>query len=125
MSKLSVLLVEDDNDLRALYKEAFERHHFEVYESGDGNRAVDVCLKAKPALVILDLLMPKQGGIATLRVLRSLPETKHIPIIILTALPNPEYRERAGAMVQGYYLKTQIKPHELVEKVVGLISPKK
>jgi len=122
MARYKVLLVEDDEELRQMYREIFRRAGFQVFEAADGQRAVDVALMARPDIVLLDLMLPRQGGIAALRILRSLPECKHTPIFVLTALPNPEYRQSAGDMVQGYFLKTQIKPGELVDRARQLIS---
>jgi len=122
MARYKVLLVEDDEELRRMYKEIFRRASWQVFEASDGQRAVDVALMAKPDIIMLDLMLPRQGGIAALRILRSLPECKNTPIFVLTALPNPEYQQSAEGMVQGYFLKTQIKPHELVEKAKELVA---
>lgn len=122
MARHKVLLVEDDQQLRELYKEEFKQNNFEVLEAEDGQLGVDMSLQHQPDAILLDLMLPRQGGLGALRVLRSLPETKHIPIIILTALPNPEYQEMAKGRVQGYFLKTKIKPKELITKVRELIS---
>lgn len=121
-SKPKVLLIEDDPTLRELYKEAFTQAEFEVLEADDGQYGVDLAIQHQPAALILDLMLPRQGGLHVLRILRSMPETRQLPIIILTALPNPEYRELAKGRVQGYFLKTQIKPHELVDAVRQLLD---
>jgi len=123
MAAKSVLLVEDDEELRQLYKVIFEKNDFKVYEAADGVMAVDEALRSKPSLIILDLLLPRQGGLHALKILRSLPETKKLPIFVMTALPNPEYQEAAKDTVQGYFLKTQVKPQELVDKVSQFLKP--
>ncbi|MDP3992866.1 MAG: response regulator [bacterium] len=122
MRQKCILLVEDNEELRRLYKEAFKHHGFTVFESGDGLSAIDVALNNSPDVILLDLMLPRQGGLGALKIFRTLPETKHIPIIILTALPNPDYKEQAKNRVQGYYLKTEITPKELVAKVRELID---
>lgn len=122
MKRNSVLLVEDNEELRRLYKEAFTHHNFTVVEAGDGLSAIDVALNHNPDIILLDLMLPRQGGLGALKVFRTLPETKHVPIIILTALPNADYKEQAAGRVQGYYLKTEITPKELVEKVRELLD---
>lgn len=122
MRQKKILLIEDNEELRRLYGECFKRHDFEVFEAGDGQAAIDVALIERPDVILLDLMLPRQGGLGALRVFRSLPECKHTPIIILTALPNPEYRERAEGRVQGYYLKTEITPKELVAKARELLE---
>lgn len=122
MRQKKILLVEDNEELRRLYKEAFSRNNFAVFESSDGQSAIDAALIHQPDLILLDLMLPRQGGLGALRVFRSLPDCKHTPIIILTALPNPEYKEQAKDWVQGYYLKTEITPRELVAKVRELLE---
>lgn len=123
MAKYRVLLVEDDKALRELYKEVFRRKNFEVIEAEDGQMAVDQALVYRPHVVILDLMLPRQGGLHSLKIMRSLPECRNLPIIILTALPEPKYREEAAGKVQGYFLKTEIEPDELAQKAVELIEP--
>lgn len=122
MARYKVLLVEDDEELRRMYKEIFRRSDFQVFEAADGQSAIDTTLMQKPDAILLDLMLPRQGGIGVLRILRSLPDAKAIPIFILTALPNPEYQAAAKEMVQGYFLKTQIKPKELVAKVKEFVG---
>lgn len=122
MKQRTVLLVEDNEELRRLYKDAFHRNNFAVLEAEDGQGAIDVALMHTPDLIVLDLMLPRQGGLGALRIFRTLPECKHTPIIILTALPNPEYKAEAEGKVQGYYLKTEITPKELVAKVQELLK---
>lgn len=122
MARRSVLLVEDNEELRLLYKEIFQHNNFQVYEAADGQVAIDEALTNRPDAIVLDLMLPRQGGLRALKIYRSLPECKNIPIIILTALPNPEYKTEAGDRVQGFYLKTEVKPQELVAKVRALLE---
>ncbi len=122
MRQKRILLVEDNEELRHLYKEAFHHNNFEIFEASDGLLAIDVALLHIPDVILLDLMLPKQGGLGALKVFRSLPETKHIPIIILTALPNLEYKAQAEGKVQGYFLKTEITPKELVAKARELVE---
>ncbi len=122
MNRRSVLLVEDNTELRTLYKEIFTHNNFEVFEAADGQIAIDEALTNRPDAIILDLMLPRQGGLRALKIYRSLPECKNTPIIILTALPNPDYKTEAGDKVQGFYLKTEITPQELVVKVRDLLD---
>ncbi|QQG49861.1 MAG: response regulator [Candidatus Berkelbacteria bacterium] len=124
MARHKVLLVEDNDELRRLYKDIFRHNNFEVFEAVDGEQAIDEALNSKPDVIILDLMLPRQGGLRALKIYRSLPECKHTPVIILTAMPNPDYQREAAEMVQGYYLKTAIGPQELVGKVRDLLEGK-
>lgn len=124
MNRRRVLLVEDNDELRTLYREIFRHNGYEVFEAVDGAQAIDEALACQPDMIILDLMLPRQGGLRALKIYRSIPECKNTPIIILTALPNPDYQKEAGNLVQGYYLKTAIKPQELVGKVSALLDQK-
>ncbi len=118
MKQRSVLLIEDNHELRQLYKEIFHHNNFEVFEAADGESGVTEALTNRPDAIILDLMMPRQGGLGALRIFRSNPNTANVPIFVMTALPNPEYREMAKGKVQGYFLKTEITPQKLVSYVV-------
>ncbi|MEX2012339.1 MAG: response regulator [Patescibacteria group bacterium] len=118
MKQRSVLLIEDNTELRELYKEIFHHNNFEIFEAADGETGVTEALTNKPDAIILDLMMPRQGGLGALRVFRSNPLTINTPIFILTAMPNQEYRDMAKDKVQGYFLKTEITPQKLVSYVV-------
>lgn len=122
MTRRRVLLVEDNEELRKLYKEIFRHNDYDVFEAVDGAQAIDEALECRPDAIILDLMLPRQGGLRALKIYRSLPECRNTPIIILTALPNPDYQKEAGNLVQGYYLKTAITPQELVKKVSTLLA---
>ncbi|HUD20613.1 MAG TPA: response regulator [Candidatus Saccharimonadales bacterium] len=122
MAGRKVLIVEDDSTLREMYKDAFRHAGFAVIEAWDGEMAVDVALSGEPNIVLLDVMMPKQGGLGTLRIMRTMPELKHIPVIILTALSNPEYRDAAKDLAQGYFLKTEVTIKDLIRRVDELLK---
>jgi len=122
MKQRSVLLIEDNQELRQLYKEIFIHNNFQVFEAEDGDTGVNMALTNRPDAIILDLMMPKQGGLGALRVFRSNPDIANTPIFILTALPNQEYREMAKGKVQGYFLKTEITPQKLVSTVAEQLN---
>lgn len=119
-----VLLIEDNEELRQLYKEIFKHNNFEVLEAADGDIGVNEALTNNPDAIILDLMMPRQGGLGALRIFRSNPESKNTPIFIMTALPNQEYRDMAKDKVQGYFLKTEITPQQLVAEVNKVLDEK-
>ena len=124
MEQRKILLIEDDDELRQLYKEIFIHNGFEVLEAADGDAGVNEALINKPDAIILDLMMPRQGGLGALRVFRSNPESRNIPIFVMTALPDQKYRDMAQDKVQGYFLKTEITPQQLVVKVKAVLDEK-
>ncbi len=72
--------------------------------------------------MLLDIMMPKQGGLGTLRIMRTMPELKNIPVLMLTALDNKDYRDIAKNMAQGYVLKTETSIGDLIKRVELIIK---
>jgi DNA-binding response OmpR family regulator len=79
-------VVDDNDDLRALTKDALQREHYNVIEAGGGAEALRLIEEQSPDLVMLDLVMPDPDGLAVLRMLRAKPETAQLPVILLTGL---------------------------------------
>lgn len=123
MNEKTILVVEDDQTLVDLYREIFEKRGWQVGEAYDGEQAVQKALEKMPKAILLDLMLPKKGGLHVLKILKSLPETKPIPVIVITAYPNPEYQEDAFATgCDGYIVKAELPGSELVDKVEELLG---
>jgi CheY-like chemotaxis protein len=84
-----ILVVDDDPDLRALVKAALMKDGHVIREASSGQAALASIMARAPALVLLDLLMPEQGGLEVLELLRSRPATAALPVLVLTALDDP------------------------------------
>jgi CheY-like chemotaxis protein/phosphoribosyl 1,2-cyclic phosphodiesterase len=81
-----ILVVDDDPDLRTLVHKALSQDGHIVSEASTGQEALALIDAQAPDLLVLDLLMPKQGGLEVLKVLRSRPATAALPVLVLTAL---------------------------------------
>ena len=92
---LRILVVDDDPDIRALAKLALVQDGHSVSEASSGREALASIDALAPDLVVLDLLMPAQGGLEVLRILRSNPATAQLRVVVLTAM-NDEVNTRAG-----------------------------
>ena len=79
-----ILVVEDDPRLCTLYQLEL-KDHFEVIESHNGQEALDAVEKAKPDLVVMDIMMPVMDGLEALARIRENPSTASLPVILLTA----------------------------------------
>jgi len=90
-----ILVVDDEPDLRTLANLALSQDGHVVVEASSGQEALALIDAAMPDLVLLDLLMPKQGGMEVLRILRSKPATAALPVIVLTGIDD-ESTTRAG-----------------------------
>jgi len=90
-----ILVVDDDPELRAIVKLALRNDGHVVREASSGQAALASIAAREPDLVLLDLLMPEQGGLEVLELLRSRPETAALPVLVLTAMDD-EISTRAG-----------------------------
>jgi CheY-like chemotaxis protein len=118
-----VLLVEDDEDLASLYATSLISSDFDVRIARDGEAAVQLALEGIPNIILLDLMLPKMGGLTVLKILKTRPETKDIPVVVLTVYPNPEYKDTAlrdGAA--KYILKTEATPQVVVSTVKEVLG---
>ena len=80
-----ILVVDDEPDIRNLVVRAFEREGWTARAAGTGTEALDLARRFPPALVILDLMLPGLSGTEVCRRLRAEPETRNVPILMLSA----------------------------------------
>ncbi len=90
--KYKVLIVDDLDSNRELLKILCESRGMEAVEAENGKEAIELALKEKPALILMDVMMPVMNGYDATEILKSQPETKHIPIIMITSLDEREQR---------------------------------
>jgi len=92
---IRILVVDDDPDIRTLAKRALSQDGHIVLEASTGREALALIDAEAPDLLVLDLLMPEQGGLEVLEILRSRPATAALPVVLLTAMDD-EASTRAG-----------------------------
>jgi len=85
MREPTVLVAEDEGALITLLRYNLEREGYRVVQAGDGEEALLLASEEKPDLVLLDWMLPQLSGIEVCRRLRARPETRNVPIIMLTA----------------------------------------
>lgn len=83
MASESILIIEDDQTLSRVLKDAFTRRAYRVTTAADGEQGLDLALNLKPDLIILDIMLPKIDGYEICRMIRE--EKLETPILILTA----------------------------------------
>ena len=85
MAQRTLLVVEDDTALRDTIAYNLRREGYLVLLASDGVMALEVARQQPPALVLLDVMLPRLDGLEVCRQLRARPETAHVPILMLTA----------------------------------------
>jgi CheY-like chemotaxis protein len=86
----TILIVEDDEDLRRLFRTALALAGYDVIEAGDGLEALQRIEEAPPRLVILDLVLPGYSGIMVRQELAAQSLTRHIPVVVITGSYVPD-----------------------------------
>ena len=109
-----VLVVDDHPPTVKIIRRCLEREGFEVAAADNGAKCLLSVASRPPDLVILDVMMPVMDGFETLRVLRERPETRHLPVIMLTC------RKEDGDVLRGWmsgvdlYLTKPFQTNELL-----------
>jgi DNA-binding response OmpR family regulator len=89
--RATLLLIEDNSDMRFYIRRELS-DLYNIEEAADGKTGLAKALHLMPDLIVADVMMPEMSGTELCRILKSSPETSHIPIIILTALDDMEHR---------------------------------
>jgi two-component system, OmpR family, phosphate regulon response regulator PhoB len=117
----TILLVEDDPDIRHLVSYKLVRGGFDVIEAADGVAALHEARRHAPDLVILDVRMPRMSGLEVCRELRAGALTADVPIIMLTARARQQDLEQAFAAGATDYVVKPFSPRALQERVESLL----
>lgn len=81
-----VLVVDDELDMRVYMTTLLETSGFNPISSEDGKQGLEVARKTRPALIIMDMMMPKESGIYMYRELKKDPDLRKIPVVVVSAL---------------------------------------
>jgi PAS domain S-box-containing protein len=114
-----VLVVDDDTVSRHVLVQALASAELPHVAVASGIEALEQIAKVQPSLVLLDLVMPPPDGYEILRVLRARPETRDLPVVVLTALDADEEIARAFAAGADDFVRKPFKPVELVARIRG------
>ena len=79
-----VLIVEDDAIIANIYQRKLQMDGFQVQHAADGELAMEMVKCNPPAIILLDLQLPKANGIDVLKFIRAREESKHIPVVVFT-----------------------------------------
>lgn len=119
--KPRILVVDDDQDMRALYSTCFEARGCEVIEAADGRQALTLALLQPPALVVTEIQLPFIDGYALCEILRRDIATTHVPILVVTADGRPAQLNRAKASGANAVLVKPIDPDHVSAETARLL----
>ena len=119
----TILFIEDESALQKTFGDILGKESYDMISALDGETGLKLAKSKKPDLILLDLVLPKVHGFEVLKELKSDPETKDIPIIVLTNLEAIEDINKAIELgAKTYLVKTQYSLEEVVEKVKKAIE---
>jgi len=81
----TILIVDDENDVRAMFVHLLKQSGYQILEATDGKAAVEMVKKQEPDLIVMDLMMPVMSGVEATKRIRQLEGCAQIPIIAVTA----------------------------------------
>lgn len=117
-----VLVVDDERDNRELVEIVLRWDGFVVLTAASGEEALAIVGQKLPDLVLLDIMMPAMTGYQVAERIRADAATRHIPIVMLTALDDPEARQRSLDAGADAFLKKPISRGELLACVNAVLS---
>ena len=116
--KKKILVVEDEEGLRLLYKEELEAEGYEILTAGNGKEAIQQLEEERPDLIILDIVMPVMNGMEALG--RILGKERKVPIILNSSYPG--YREDFMSWAADAYVTKSADLGELKSKIRELLE---
>ncbi len=112
-----ILVVDDDQDIVRLVRAYLEKSGFQVLTANDGETAIHILRRDRPALVVLDLMLPDRDGWDITRLVRSDPSLSEIPIIMLTARIDDTDKIIGLELGADDYVTKPFNPREVVARV--------
>jgi CheY-like chemotaxis protein len=113
----TILCVDDEPTQLMLLRLALTRAGYRVLEAADGQKGVEMAIEHKPALVIMDLMMPVMDGATAIWHIKQDPSTKHIPILVLSAYTRGDQAKRALDAGAKELVSKSLILTELIDKV--------
>lgn len=121
-----IVLIEDDPMLTELYQTKLEMEGFRVSIAMDGKAGLELVKKAKPDLVLLDIMLPVMNGFSVLKEVKQSPQTKRIPVIVLTNLggekADSDKQLALGLGATEFLVKTFHLPDDIVGKIRSVLE---
>lgn len=119
----SILLVDDDPSAAEMVRRSLTREGWSVAVASNGRVALEMVMRNRPSLILLDLMMPEMDGLEFLESLRSRPECESIPVIVLSAkVLTPEDQLRLNGRVQNVIAKGSLRRMDLIAQIDGLLG---
>ncbi|MEO0106355.1 MAG: response regulator [candidate division WOR-3 bacterium] len=125
MKKMKILFIDDDRDFAEANKIILNNAGYEVITAADGKTGMQMAMKERPDLIILDVILPDINGFSVCRELKENPDLQNTPVILFTAIGSEKgsYSENIGIQHKAdAYIEKPASPELLLEKVNFLLT---
>jgi DNA-binding response OmpR family regulator len=112
-----ILIVDDDQQIVLLLASRLKANKYEIAVAYDAIQAVAKAFSEKPDLILLDIKMPAGGGISVMDNLRNSAATSVIPVIVITAYPNPEIQQKVLEMGAVDFISKPFKAEDVLSRI--------
>jgi two-component system, OmpR family, alkaline phosphatase synthesis response regulator PhoP len=118
-----ILLVEDEQIIIDLLQKKLIEEGYDVSVAKNGEEGVKMMQEEKPDLVLLDIVMPKMGGLEVMEEMQKDPDLKRVPIVVVSNSGQPVELDRAKRLgAKDWLIKTEFDPQEVIDKVINQIG---
>ncbi len=123
MEKKKVLIIEDELNIREVYRDILKEAQFDVIEASEGDDGLKKALEGNWDLILLDIMLPKKDGLEILADIKKDPNLSTKPVILLTNLGRDSIiKEGYSLGASSYLVKSEINPDDVVKAVKKLIG---
>jgi len=121
-AKTKVLLVEDDKMIIDMYTLKFSQEGYDIMQAENGQDGLDLAKAQLPAIILLDIILPQMDGFTVLKELKADPNTKDIPVVLLTNLgQDGDVKKGLELGANDYLIKANYTPSQVVDKVKSVL----
>lgn len=118
----TILLVDDDRLVLGVCSAALEDHGYRVVMATHGQAGIAMAQRERPALILLDIMMPDMDGFEVCRHLRADPALRHTPIILMTAMKEPELEAKGAEAGATLSIRKPFNPEQVISAVERVLS---
>ncbi|HOX41655.1 MAG TPA: response regulator [bacterium] len=116
-----VLIIDDEEPILRMYGDILA--DYTVSKARTGKEGIAVAKAEKPDLIYLDIIMPEMNGLDVLKALKEDDDTKNIPVVLLTNLPEEASKDKAVSLgALDYLVKVEWEPMKLIEKTKEILQ---
>jgi CheY-like chemotaxis protein len=117
-----ILLVDDSRFVRMATEKALSRAGYSVVTASDGEEALRIASSRIPDLILLDMLLPRLGGVEVLQALQKSPLTASIPVIVLSSLPQKNEAKLLTEGATAYFEKSKMELDQNAESLIHIVK---